>query len=447
MTAYFVDSAAAGLADGTSWTDAYTALATAVSGKAAGDTFYVAHTHSENNSGTITFPGTSTAPVYVLCVTAGSTPTSSDLTTGAVVGSANATSLTINGSHYSYGMTYQAGQGSASAANILSTSTNHRHTLANCKLILNNTSASSNIQTGSNVAGFFTWINTQVKFGSGSQVIVTSYPGAFLIWKGGPYNGVANVSAVDSAGSIPTNLFSSANFGKVFLEGVDLSSITSKTLIPAQSGAAQFSIKDCKFGSSTTVSASQTVTFLTSVDSIRSDSASTTTRLERFNAFGKMLTSESIYRNGGANNGTTSFSRAITPSSRALWVSPFVAPPIAVWNDTTGSSVTVTVQGTSDLSSGAFPNNDDIWIDVVYESDSSTPVGSVATSGKANPLSTATAYDNSSASWVNQPNGGTYKMTATFTPQRKGWIYVYVTVGNVRGGTPIYYYDPVVVLS
>ena len=54
MSTYYVNSGAGGANDGTSWTDAYTSLATAITGKADGDVFLVHKTHSETLSGNLT---------------------------------------------------------------------------------------------------------------------------------------------------------------------------------------------------------------------------------------------------------------------------------------------------------------------------------------------------------------------------------------------------------
>ena len=48
---------------------------------------------------------------------------------------------------------------------------------------------------------------------------------------------------------------------------------------------------------------------------------------------------------------------------------PFECPPIAIWNDTTGSAVTATVEGI--WGGGAVPLDDEIWLDVEYLGDAS----------------------------------------------------------------------------
>ena len=54
MAIYYVYSGAAGAGTGADWANAYTTLTTAVSGKAAGDVFYIAHDHAESTAGRVT---------------------------------------------------------------------------------------------------------------------------------------------------------------------------------------------------------------------------------------------------------------------------------------------------------------------------------------------------------------------------------------------------------
>ena len=57
MASYYVWSGAVGAANGTSWANAYTTLAAAISGKATSDIFYIANDHNETTAGTVTISG------------------------------------------------------------------------------------------------------------------------------------------------------------------------------------------------------------------------------------------------------------------------------------------------------------------------------------------------------------------------------------------------------
>jgi hypothetical protein len=110
MTTLFVDSAAVGANNGTSWADAWTSIASAT-GVAAGDVIHVddGHSQSAGASLTLTFTnGTITNPIKIFCVDKNN---SDALSTGAIVttGAGNFT-LAINGNLISSGMSWKTGR-------------------------------------------------------------------------------------------------------------------------------------------------------------------------------------------------------------------------------------------------------------------------------------------------------------------------------------------------
>jgi hypothetical protein len=71
-------------------------------------------------------------------------------------------------------------------------------------------------------------------------------------------------------------------------------------------------------------------------------------------------------------DGTTTFSfKVVTTANTKFRVSISIFPPIAIWNDTVGSSVTVTVEGIA----SAVPNNDEVYMEVEYMGDTSQSAG------------------------------------------------------------------------
>ena len=116
MASYYVWSGAAGAANGTSWVNAYTTLTAALSGKAAGDVFYVAHDHAESTAGAVTLTPTSSAasPTKIICVNrAGSVPpVSADRRATATIATSGANNLILNGAAVHYdGIIFTAGNG------------------------------------------------------------------------------------------------------------------------------------------------------------------------------------------------------------------------------------------------------------------------------------------------------------------------------------------------
>ena len=65
MATYYVDSNATGLNDGSSWTDAWTSIAS-ITAVAAGDTVLVSSAHSETTSVNVIPPSSVVAPVKII---------------------------------------------------------------------------------------------------------------------------------------------------------------------------------------------------------------------------------------------------------------------------------------------------------------------------------------------------------------------------------------------
>jgi hypothetical protein len=178
------------------------------------------------------------------------------------------------------------------------------------------------------------------------------------------------------------------------------------------------------------------------VDFIRSGSAGVNYAVYRHRSSGALAEETTVVRTGGASagSGETPISWKIDTTANCSYSMPFECPPIAIWNDTTGSPKTATVEGI--WGGGAVPNDDDIWLEVEYLGDASSPQGSFANDGKADLLATAAGQTSSSATW----GGSTtkFKLAVTFTAAQKGWIYARVKCAKASS---VFYLDPLVVLS
>src|SRR5262245_7581706 len=111
MASYYVRSGASGANNGTSWTNAYTVLGTAMSGKAAGDTFYVSEDHAESVGSSQTYAlGSVANPCRILCVNhSGSVPpVSADLRTTATITVTGSFNINLNGIYLVHGITFIA---------------------------------------------------------------------------------------------------------------------------------------------------------------------------------------------------------------------------------------------------------------------------------------------------------------------------------------------------
>jgi hypothetical protein len=406
----------------------------------AGNSFFVASAHAETQASAITLSnvGTAAAPCLVYCVTTSTVPpVSTNLTTGASItttGSGGASGiLAIRAYTYYYGVTFQCG-GSPAAQQFIECNGGGAGLLIldTCALVQTSTATASNIGIGATGGNSRTiWNNTTVQFSNASQAI--SVVRGSALWKNTP-------TAIVS-GTLPTTLIAMAPAsygGRFVIDGVDLSALGSgKTLVGASLYAQyqEFQLVNCKLGASVTVSSTPPGQGGATVDLIRCDSGAVNYRSERYWYQGTQTVETTIVRTGGATDGTTPISWKLVTTANSKWISPFESQPISIWNDTTGSAITVTIYGI--WGGGAVPNTDDIWIEAEYLGSSATPLGSFINSTKANNLATGSALTSDTSTW----GGSTtkFKMSVTFTPQMKGPINIVVKAAKV---STTFYIDP-----
>lgn len=440
MAAYFVDSVTGvgGTGDGSSWANAFLTIALALARPiAAGDTLWVSDIHNESTASAVTwtFPGTGTSPNFIYCVDhTKASPGTGDLKTTGKATTTGASGMTIAGNFYWYGVNLSMGTG-GSNANFTLNNSGSFSIFENCNITCPITSGGI-LFFGSSTNGtyYIEFRNVTVKYGATNYQTRTFG----LRW--------INSVCVDPAGSLPATWLTATGLGRTLIEGCDVSAVTGTLVAQSYGAPGDVVFKDCKINAGATIVSGTAPTWeANAVLLIRSDSGATNYRVEKHNNVGDLTTETTIIRTGGASDGTTGFSRkVVTASARVSWTTPFIAPPIAIWNDKTGVSVTLTVHATSNLAAGAFPNNDDIWIEAEYLGTSGNPQGSFVNNTKANNLATGSAYTNDSASWAGSPAGGTFAMSVTFTPQQKGYIYVYPKCAKT---STTFYIDPLAVLS
>jgi hypothetical protein len=432
MTAYYVRSAAAGAGTGADWANAYTTLAAAYSGKAAGDVFYVSEDHAETQASvmTLTGPGTLAAPALVYCVNhSGSVPpVSADLRTTATISTSAGNNMNFAGPAIYYGITFNVGSSSTPTLAAPSAS-NVTLKFVNCAFVLIGSGA-FNISIGGITAGFIELVNTPVTFGGTSSQIRCE---GVLRWLNTP-NALA--------GTIPTTLFNSfsSRSGQIICRGVDLSAAGSgKTLVGAVTGSSNAKVEfhDCKINASVTLAATPTQHGSLFVDAFRTGSLGANYQFASVRYEGTLSEETTIVRTGGASDGTTGLSYKIVTTANSSFHLPFECTPIMIWNDTTGSS---TVQGI--WGGGAVPNNDDIWIEAEYLGASGSPLASFANDSKADPLAAAAGHTSSSETWGGSTTA--FKMAVSFTPQQKGWVTIRVKAAKASS---TFYIDPKIALT
>jgi hypothetical protein len=159
-------------------------------------------------------------------------------------------------------------------------------------------------------------------------------------------------------------------------------------------------------------------------------------------AFGRQDEDVAVFRTNGAKFNTTSgYSWKITTKTNAVFPANFFRTcEMVIWNETVGSSVTVTchlvhdtnvVAGQGAGTSFAF-RNDEVWGEVTYLGSTTSPVSTFTSSQAAVLATPADVASDTTESWTT--TGLTtpvkQKISFTFTPRQIGFIRLAVCVAK-----------------
>lgn len=441
MANVYVRSGAGGAGTGADWANAYTTLSAALTAKAAGDDFWVSEDHAESTAGavTLTSPGTAASPCRIICVNHSGTvpPVSADLRTTATVTTTGANSLNFAGMAYVYGIIFNAGSTGGSMQFTATTPWWWR--LEACALRVGSNNSGGRFFVGGTTTNaddsLLELVNTTVQFGNAGQGITVRAPFRWL-----------NTASAITSGTLPTTLFlqaaNSAPYGWAEVVGVDLSALASgKSLVDVSVACfAKHLFMDCKLGSSVSVTTGSVAgQGGTEVRLINCDSANTNYRYYRQTYQGTITQETTIVRSGGASDGTTTVSRKMVTTANSKLYSPLESDPMVVWNETTGSSVTVTIPVLTD---NVTLTNADAWIEVEYLGTASFPLGNYVNDRVADILASGTNQTtDGTSSWTTTGLTTPVKqsLAVTFTPQVKGPFRVRVMLAKV---STTMYFDP-----
>jgi hypothetical protein len=422
---YYVRSGASGGGTGADWTNAFTTLAAAYAAGVAGDTFYVAHDHAEaqGSAMTLTSPGTPAAPCKVLCVDDAAEPPTT-LAATAVISTTGNYSITNIGSTYFYGIIFRAGNstGTASLA-ICSGTASMVEVFDTCKLELLGTATGSRIGLCDNSRdGMAVLINTVLKFSHASQKISTR---GIVNWFGG---------SLDTTVAIPTSLFEegTAFQGIVTVRGVDFSTLNTALTVLGNQSYMKFYFQNCKLHASVTAKTATAIIGPQAEQVIidNCDSGDTNYKINHVKYEGSIVTETTIKRTDGASDGTTGFCWKMVSLATPQLFYPLASPPIAIWNESTGSPMTLTVQVVHDSLTAL--TDAEIWVEVEYLGTSGVPLSLFSSDRVASVLAIVADQAASTVTWTTTgiTNVNKQKLVATFTPQEKGPIVARVMLAK-----------------
>lgn len=428
MAEYYVWSGATGAGTGADWTNAYTTLAAALSGKVANDVFWIAHDHNEVNASaniTLTFVSTQ----YVICVDRGSSSpfSDSDLKTRSAQISATVNhSITITGGNASIiGVIFSA-NGDITIGNGAS---GYQHYFEKCKFILSRASGDK-IVLENYTSQVTTLRDVQFQFAHVDQTIQTT---GYWRWFGGSVVGSVfpTTLVVSAAGTVPGSTIEA--------ECLDLSLLGSgKTLFYLSRPAGDIFLSNSKLGSGVTIYNTSNQ-FSTYMELMNCSDQAVNNFNARYSATAYLITNTSTVRNGGATDGETPYSWQFFPAGRNIMYDYFHSWPIVAWNDVVGSEITVTIEGT--WAEARVPTDAEIWFELSYPSSASYTINSVARCGPIDIIHTAADHASSTEDWT----GGVtpFKMSVACTPQMAGPI-----IATVKGGgNYVFYIDPKLTVS
>ena len=422
MAFYYVRSSAAGTGTGADWTNAYTTLSAALSGKAAGDTIYVAHDHAETSAAAITLTltaGTTANPLKIICVNAAGSvpPAPADKAETATITTTGASAINWAGAFhvYVYGITFNIGTG-ATAAGMSAASTSGAFVFEKCKFYILNTATTSGISLHNSPQQWARLFDCQFAFSNASQKINSN--GYHMQFIGS--NGTDLVTLSPSGSVLPSVLVAASGSGPVDFIGCDLSSLSGKTIHNGTITAwANPRLVNCRLPASVTVGTNGYAANGQYLDVIGCHSTTNVERNERYGNSANLTTETTIVRTGGASDGTTAFSWKIVGKTTNSFTEPFATFDGEIWNTATGAAKTLTVHTVTD---GVTLNDDEIWLEVEYLGRSTDPMMSRIDDRKATYMSTAAAQASDTATWTTTGlvSPVKQKLEVTFTPQMAG---------------------------
>ena len=428
---------------GADWSNEKATLLTGIAGiDAAGDRILVNSAHAETHAGNYTFPGTNASPNQILSVTPTGASGISALTKGAAFNvSSGSTGLGWLGSFYAYGCVFNISTSSSVGGSFGAGSTAVA-TLEDCDFLMTSTGASGSWNFGSTTiggGGRTVLVNPTFRIGNAGQRVVYH---SHVIIKGGQWSASGTLN--------PAGVFAPTTAGRgqlLEVYGFDFSNLNAAiNLIGGFQGGSAAKFYGCKLPASWTGApiASASVLPGQRVEMYNCDSGDTNYRLWIRDYGGDITTETTYYRTGGASDGTTSYSFKMTTTANVAWpASSLYSQDLLIWNDTTGSSVTVTCEiehaGVGGGTGGRLTDRE-AWLEVVGLATSGVPLATVSDDACADVITTAADQADSSESWAGSLGSAVkQKLAVTFTPQEKGWVLCRV---HLAKPSVTMYFDP-----
>jgi hypothetical protein len=437
MDTYYVWSGAAGANNGPSWTDAYTAFASAVTAATTdGDIILVQYTHQENLAADTTY--TLGADVVIIAVDKDSSDAPTEMGANGWIGhSTSSRGVTLNGAvrAYTFGLTVRQASTSTRSLSFAGTAGAH-HTHEKLYAWNANTNTVSAVSFGgTDTPSYIRLIDCTILLGNAAQQVnirgdVEITGGSLSASGSAPTSGLFRNNAADPGG------------GTLSVTGMDLSHLGANPIV-GDCNVIPFraSFDRCKLGTNFVVLASQTNQGRSGAAAIITDCHSGDTHgiFGYYDSLGSVVSDTGVYFTTGA----AAQSWKITTTAQAGASSPFVTPPIAYYNSAT-SAITPYIEVLRDGSATAYTNAE-VWAEFGVKTTSGSTLASFANDWAGVGASGSAQADGAGlGSWTGE--SGTAKSFkcdsgASVTPAEVGDISgrIYVAVASISGTL---YVDP-----
>jgi hypothetical protein len=258
-----------------------------------------------------------------------------------------------------------------------------------------------------------------------------------------------NCSLTGSFGGSGNQIFSGAGtLVNVLAEGCDFATnVSSGANLVGSGGGGQpigyIQFKDCKIPSTlTSVFRGGPAGMGTlMIELMRSDSAASTYRNERYSRLGAQVTSTSVVRTGGAADIGTAVAHKIDTTANALDpYTRFEAMPLAVYNETTGADRSVTIYGLAVDS--RVPTDGEVWFDAEYLGASGSVQGSYNRGYKTSVLASGSALTADTSAWDSMATARANSTAYVVGDVRKvasntGRVFACIAAGTSAASEPV----------
>ena len=405
MATLYVDSAATGTGDASSWANAATSVSTVST--SAGDVVLISAAHSEILSSTWTLSnGTFANPVKVISTTAGTTTYAA----GATLRGFTSSIKIVPGSNdylVLWGLTLKA-DGSSGSDLWLGAANDSTMYFHDCTLY-----AEDRLYLSVNTDANSRFTDCTFTLDSATGEVRDGGTRAMAEVRGGSISDGQYSYAVRKEYNCQTKL-----------RAVDLSDYTSAfNNISSSNGSQQMVASGCAVGSGFTVNAASTTqksSNFAAAEYCGTSSSAITTLAGLVDLGGETKTDTTHYRDSprGATDAVTGepYCHAVTCTTGTMTAGHESAELATRIDAPSGSTVILTVF----LAGGATLTDEDFWIDCYLPPSGSTAQQHFTSTRLANPLATATELTDDGSTWSGSGVGTRYKVSVTYTPTAAG---------------------------